>query len=39
MKMYSLYWNVSVNLDLEGFEDRGAEGDFTGIKLPYHCNH
>jgi len=24
-----------VNLDLEGFEDRNAEGDFTGIKLPY----
>ena len=24
-----------VNLDLEGFEDRNAEGDFSGIKLPY----
>jgi len=24
-----------VNLDLEGFEDRGPEGDETGIKLPY----
>jgi len=24
-----------VNLDLEGFEDRNAESDFTGIKLPY----
>jgi len=24
-----------VNLDLEGFEDRGPEGDITGIKLPY----
>jgi len=24
-----------VNLDLEGFEDRGPDGDETGIKLPY----
>ena len=24
-----------VNLDLEGFEDRGPEGEMTGIKLPY----
>ena len=24
-----------VNLDLEGFEDKDANGDFTGIKLPY----
>jgi len=24
-----------VNLDLEGFEDRGPDGDVTGIKLPY----
>ena len=24
-----------VNLDLEGFEDRGPNGDMTGIKLPY----
>ena len=24
-----------VNLDLEGFEDRGPNGDITGIKLPY----
>ena len=24
-----------VNLDLEGFEDRGPEGEPTGIKLPY----
>jgi len=24
-----------VNLDLEGFEDRGPEGEITGIKLPY----
>jgi hypothetical protein len=24
-----------VNLDLEGFEDKDENGDFTGIKLPY----
>ena len=24
-----------VNLDLEGFEDRGPDGEMTGIKLPY----
>jgi len=24
-----------VNLDLEGFEDRGPDGEITGIKLPY----
>ena len=24
-----------INLDLEGFEDKDANGDFTGIKLPY----
>ena len=24
-----------VNLDLEGFEDRGPDGELTGIKLPY----
>ena len=24
-----------INLDLEGFEDRGPDGDVTGIKLPY----
>ena len=24
-----------VNLDIEGFEDRGPEGEATGIKLPY----
>ena len=24
-----------INLDLEGFEDRGPDGDITGIKLPY----
>ena len=24
-----------VNVDLEGFEDVGAEGEPTGIKLPY----
>jgi len=24
-----------VNLDIEGFEDRGPNGDVTGIKLPY----
>ena len=24
-----------VNLDIEGFEDRGPNGDITGIKLPY----
>ena len=24
-----------VNLDLEGFEDKDVNGDFTGIKLPY----
>jgi len=24
-----------VNLDLEGFEDKDANGEFTGIKLPY----
>ena len=24
-----------INLDLEGFEDRGPNGDVTGIKLPY----
>ena len=24
-----------VNLDLEGFEDRGPNGEMTGIKLPY----
>ena len=24
-----------INLDLEGFEDRGSDGDVTGIKLPY----
>jgi hypothetical protein len=25
----------SINLDLEGFEDRDVNGDMTGIKLPY----
>jgi hypothetical protein len=25
----------SINLDLEGFEDRGVDGEMTGIKLPY----
>jgi hypothetical protein len=24
-----------INLDLEGFEDRGPDGEITGIKLPY----
>src|SRR6056300_1729496 len=24
-----------VNLDIEGFEDRGPDGEMTGIKLPY----
>jgi len=24
-----------MDLDLEGFEDRDDEGEFTGIKLPY----
>jgi len=24
-----------VNLDIEGFEDRGPDGEITGIKLPY----
>jgi len=24
-----------VNIDLEGFEDRGPDGEITGIKLPY----
>ena len=27
-----------VNLDLEGFEDVGADGEPTGIKLTIHCN-
>jgi len=32
--MYTLL-ECHVNLDLEGFEDRGPEGELTGIKLPY----
>jgi len=32
--MYTLL-EFHVNLDLEGFEDRGSDGDVTGIKLPY----
>ena len=32
--MYTLL-ECHVNLDLEGFEDRGPMGDDTGIKLPY----
>ena len=32
--MYTLL-EFHVNLDLEGFEDRGPDGDVTGIKLPY----
>jgi hypothetical protein len=31
---YRLY-EIHTNLDLEGFEDRDSEGEFTGIKLPY----
>ena len=27
--------NLHVDLDLEGFEDRGPDGQPTGIKLPY----
>ena len=26
---------MHTNLDLEGFEDMGADGEPTGIKLPY----
>ena len=26
---------MHVNLDLEGFEDMGPDGEPTGIKLPY----
>ena len=32
--MYTLL-ECHVDLDLEGFEDIGPDGDFTGIKLPY----
>ena len=32
--MYTLL-ECHVNLDLEGFEDKDANGDDTGIKLPY----
>ncbi len=32
--MYTLL-EFHVNLDLEGFEDRGPDGQETGIKLPY----
>ena len=32
--MYTLL-EFHINLDLEGFEDRGPDGDVTGIKLPY----
>ena len=32
--MYTLL-ECHVNLDLEGFEDMGQEGEATGIKLPY----
>jgi hypothetical protein len=31
---YTLY-EVHTNLDLEGYEDLGTDGDPTGIKLPY----
>jgi len=33
-EMYTLH-EVHVDLDLEGFEDMDAEGEPTGIKLPY----
>ena len=33
-QMYTLL-ECHVNLDLEGFEDVGADGEPTGIKLPY----
>lgn len=32
--VYRLY-EIHTNLDLEGFEDRDAQGEITGIKLPY----
>jgi len=32
--MYTIL-EFHTNLDLEGFEDRGPNGDITGIKLPY----
>ena len=32
--VYTLY-EIHVDLDLEGFEDVGADGEDTGIKLPY----
>jgi hypothetical protein len=31
---YTLY-EIHTNLDLEGYEDMGADGEPTGIKLPY----
>ena len=33
-ELYTLY-EVHVDLDLEGFEDLGEDGEPTGIKLPY----
>ena len=33
-RMYTLL-ECHVNLDLEGFEDKGQDGEPTGIKLPY----
>ena len=32
--VYTVY-EIHVDLDLEGFEDKGPEGENTGIKLPY----
>ena len=32
--MFTLF-ECHVNLDLEGFEDQGQDGQPTGIKLPY----
>jgi hypothetical protein len=32
--VYTLF-ECHVNLDIEGFEDRGPDGEITGIKLPY----
>ena len=32
--MYTIL-ECHVNLDLEGFEDQGQDGQPTGIKLPY----
>ena len=30
-----LLYEIHCNLDLEGFEDRGEDGEETGVKLPY----